>query len=209
MEHSIPNNFHTFEPNWYRDIDFNQEADSFLNVLNQSQKENDIQQYIKNNQKWFIPASIFKEYNFGHHEAYLIPEQPLGEKYRVDYMLLGRNSIGYQIVLVEFENANIDYKIKTANIETDSVRKGLAQLNDWEQWLDDNRDYFLNSCGLAKICGNIPTWGIFYCLVVGRRNRMDDEANRMRGKYQYKMSNYRIMTYDRLVENIRKLWNGF
>ena len=209
MDHSIPNNFYTFEPNWYRDIDFNQEADAFLHILDQSKKENDIQRYIKNNQKWFIPASIFKEYNFGHHEAYLIPEQPLGEKYRVDYMLLGKNSIGYQIILVEFENANIDYKIKTTNIETDSVRKGLAQLNDWEQWLDDNRDYFLKSCGLTKICDNIPSWGIFYCLVVGRRCRMDDEANRMRGQYQYKIPNCRIMTYDRLVENIRKLWNGF
>ena len=79
-----------------------------LDVINQSKKENDIQNYIKEKKKWFIPASIFKDYDFGHHEAYIVPEQELGEKYRVDYMLLGRNSIGHQIVLVEFENANVD-----------------------------------------------------------------------------------------------------
>ena len=65
------------------------------------------------------------------------------------------------------------------------------------------------SCGLSNISRNIPTWGINYCLVVGRRSRMDDISNQMRGQSQYEMPALKIMTYDRLVDNVRKLGNGF
>lgn len=178
-------------------------------MLNSAQKENDIQHYIKENEKWFIPASIFKDYDFGHHEAYIRVEQPLGAEYRSDYMLLGRNSIGYHIVLVEFENVNVDYKKRTSNMETESVRKGLAQIKDWKRWLDNYKKYFFDSCGLSNISGNIPSWGIRYCLVVSRRDRMDDIANEMRGQTQHETPGLHIITYDRLVDNILRLGNGF
>ena len=67
----------------------------------------------------------------------------------------------------------------------------------------------MNSCGLSNISRNIPTWGINYCLVVGRRSRMDDISNQMRGQSQYEMPALKIMTYDRLVDNVRMLGNGF
>lgn len=73
-------------------------------MIYKAKNEQEIQQYIKQNRKWFIPGSIFLDYNFGHHDAYLFPEQKLGNEYAVDYMLLGKNSDGYSIVLVEFEN---------------------------------------------------------------------------------------------------------
>lgn len=59
------------------------ESKMLLNVLDNAQKENYIQKYIKDNKKWFIPASIFEDYDFGHHEAYIVPEQALGSEYRV------------------------------------------------------------------------------------------------------------------------------
>ena len=65
----------------------------------------------------------------------------------------------------------------------------------------------MQSCGLSDIGGNIPTWGITYCLVVGRRKRMDDTSNQMRGQIQYERGVH-IITYDRLVDNILKLGNG-
>lgn len=209
MDYVIPSNFYEFGLGWYRGIDFRNEANLLLDVINQSKKENDIQNYIKEKKKWFIPASIFKNYDFGHHEAYIVPEQELGEKYRVDYMLLGRNSIGHQIVLVEFENANVDYLNKTSNMESESVRKGLVQIMDWKCWMDDNRDYFLRSCGLSNISGNIPSWAIHYCLVVSRRDRMDERGNRIRGQKQNETPRLNIVTYDRLVDNVRMLVNGF
>ncbi len=84
---------------WYRGVDFDLEASSLLESLDNARKENDIQKYIKENKKWFIPASLFEDYDFGHHEAYIVPEQRLGAEYQVDYMLLGRNSIGYLSII--------------------------------------------------------------------------------------------------------------
>lgn len=209
MDYNAPDNFIEFKLGWYRGIDFESEASDLLNALNNSKKENDIQRYIKDNEKWFVPASIFKDYDFGHHEAYIVPEQALGAEYRVDYMLLGRNSIGHQIVLVEFEDVNVDYKIQSSNIESDSVRKGLAQIKDWKRWLDNNRNYFMDSCRLSNINRNIPSWGIHYCLVVGRRERMNDVSNQMRGQSEHDTPGLHIITYDRLVDNVKMLTNGF
>lgn len=208
MDYTVPKNFYEFQYGWYRNIDLDYEAEQLLNVLDFAQKENDIQRYIKEQEKWFIPASIFEDYDFGHHEAYISVEQPLGAEYRADYMLLGRNSIGHHIVLVEFENVNVDFRLQKLNMETEAVRKGMAQIADWKRWMDNNRHYFLQSCGLSDIDRNIPTWGINYCLVVGRRKRMDDTSNHMRGQIQYERGIH-IITYDRLVDNILKLGNGF
>ena len=208
MDYTVPKNFYEFKYGWYRDIDLDYEAEQLLKVLDSAKKENDIQNYIKENKKWFIPASIFKDYDFGHHEAYISVEQPLGAEYKADYMLLGRNSIGHHIVLVEFENVNVDFRLKKSNMETEAVRKGMTQINDWKRWMDNNRPYFLQSCGLSDIGRNIPTWGITYCLVVGHRKRMDDTSNQMRGQIQYERGVH-IITYDRLVDNILKLGNGF
>lgn len=208
MDYTVPKKFYELQYGWYRDIDLDYEAEQLLKVLDSAKKENDIQNYIKENKKWFIPASIFEDYDFGHHEAYISVEQPLGAEYKADYMLLGRNSIGHHIILVEFENVNVDFRLQKSNMETEAVRKGMTQINDWKRWMDNNRLYFLQSCGLSDIGRNIPTWGITYCLVVGRRKRMDDISNQMRGQIQYERGVH-IITYDRLVDNIRKLGNGF
>lgn len=209
MDYNAPENFIEFKPGWYRNMDFDTESSKLLSVLNQCDKEHDIQKYIKDNKKWFIPASIFKDYDFGHHEAYIAPEQALGKEFRVDYMLLGRNSSGYHIVLIEFEDINIDYKIQSSNSETNSVRKGLTQVRDWKRWLDNERDYFLRSCNLTNLNLNIPSWGFHYCLVVSRRKRMDNIAYQMRRQTEHEISGLHIVTYDRLVDNVRLLSNGF
>ena len=205
----IPKSFINLNQIRNQNIDFHKEADDFLCVLDAATKEGDIQRYIKSNQKWFIPGSISRCYDFGHHEAYLLPEPPIGVEYRADYMFLGRNSVGYQIVLVEFENSNVDYVLSSCNGESESVRKGLTQIQDWKRWMDDNRMYFLRSIGLTSISGNIPSWGINYCLVVGRRKRMNDVANRIRGQKMRETPDLKIVSYDRLVDNTRALANGF
>ena len=190
-------------------INFDAESAALLAALNSASKEADIQHYIKANRKWFTPGSIMADYDFGHHEAYIVPEQALGAEYCADYMLLGSNSIGFHIVLVEFEDVNVDYKLLSSNAETEAVRKGLTQIRDWKRWMADNRAYFLESCGLGQISRNIPQWGVHYCLVVSRRSRMNDIANQMRGQTQHETPELHIVTYDRLVDNVRKLTNGF
>lgn len=209
MDFVVPTNF--IDLGQYRStkIDFDYEAQQLQIALDASKKENDIQQYIKNKQKWFIPGSLLRDYDFGHHDAYLVSEQALGAEYRADYMLLGSNSIGHHIVLVEFEDVNTEYKLTSENTEALSVQKGLTQIRDWKRWIDNNRDYFLDSCGLSDLRRGIPSCGFNYCLVVSRRTFMNDIANQMRGQMQAEMPRLHIVTYDRLVDNTKKLTNGF
>lgn len=208
MEYDIPSKFIKL-PRHQDNIDFDDESENFRQILNASTKENDVQKYIKDNQKWFIPGSLLRNYDFGHHEAYILPEPALGAEYRADYLLLGRNSIGYQLVLVEFEDVNVDYRLKSSDTESEAVRKGLTQIMDWRRWMDENRRYFLDNTGLSNISGNIPTWGIYYCLVVGRRSKMDETANQMRGQKKRDIPCLNIVSYDRLVDNIKMLVNGY
>ena len=202
----FPNNYlHLLE---YKKLDFDDEADQYHVVIYKAKNEQEIQQYIKQNRKWFIPGSIFLDYNFGHHDAYLFPEQKLGNEYAVDYMLLGKNSDGYSIVLVEFEISDTPYCRSTANIESESVKEGLAQIKDWQRWMLKNQDYFMRNIGLTQKGIDIPIFRIFYYLVVSRRDYMNDIAHDMRSQTMYDMRNLKIVTFDRLEENVRKLANN-
>lgn len=124
-------------------------------------------------------------------------------------MLLGKNSLGYHFVFVEFEDVNVDFKLKTSNAESEPVRKGLTQIRDWQHWIDKNKGYFGNSCGIPEIVNSIQTWGFNYYLVVSRRNRMDDDANSLRGSLVHNYHSLKIVSYDRLVDNVKRLVNGF
>lgn len=108
----FPNNYLHFRK--FQDLNFDEESAKFSDILSESTSEQDFQRYIKENKKWFIPGSIFLDYNFGHHDAYLFPEQKLGTDYIADYMMIGKNSDGYSIVLVEFEDANTDFILKSS-----------------------------------------------------------------------------------------------
>lgn len=205
---NLPMNFKVLSLEYCRQTDFHIEAQLLNDELDKATKENDIQTYIKRNEKWFIPLSILKNYDFGHHFACVVPEYSLGSEYRVDYLLVGKNSMGYQFVLVEFEDVNVEYKNKTSNSETEKVRRGLTQIRDWKRWIDKNKDYFENSEGISEFGRNIPSWGFYYCLVVGRRGKMDDMANKLRGEMQNDFPSLKIISYDRLVDNVSLMHNG-
>lgn len=200
----FPNNYlHLAE--YKNEFDFEVEAGKFKDIIYKCKNELEIQQYIKQNKKWFIPGSIFVDYNFGHHDAYLFPEQELGNEFAVDYMLIGKSSDGYSVVMIEFEKANTEYLLKTRNTESESVRKGLTQIQDWKRWMDKNRDYFLRNVGLLQQGIDIPVYRIYYYLVVSRRDCMTPVALEVRSQSMYEMKNTKIVTFDRLVDNIRKL----
>lgn len=199
----FPNNYlHLME---YKKLDFDQEADKYHEKVYGAKNEREIQQYIKLNHKWFIPGSIFLDYNFGHHDAYLFPEQKLGNKYAADYMLLGKSSDGYSIILVEFEKANVPYCHVNDNMESDSVRKGITQIKDWQRWMGKNLEYFLRDIGLLQKGIDIPIYRIFYYLVVSRRDLMNERALDIRSQTMFDMNNVKIVTFDRLEDNVRKL----
>lgn len=65
MDFNVPNHFIDLGSVKTENIDFEEESDKLRNILDFAQKENDVQQYIKQNKKWFIPAALFRDYDFG------------------------------------------------------------------------------------------------------------------------------------------------
>lgn len=43
----------------------------------------------------------------------------------------------------ETEKANTEYLIFIRNTESDSVRKGLTQIQDWKRWMDKKQGLLL------------------------------------------------------------------
>lgn len=80
----LPSNFYVYEMSDYHLLNCDKEAKDLLDVINSAKKEGDVQKYIKSNQKWFIPISIMKAYDFGHHFSCVVPEYQLGAEYRLD-----------------------------------------------------------------------------------------------------------------------------
>ncbi len=88
------------------------------------------------------------------------------------------------------------------------MKEGLAQIKDWQRWMLKNQDYFMRNIGLTQKGIDIPIFRIFYYLVVSRRDYMNDIAHDMRSQTMYDMRNLKIVTFDRLEENVRKLANN-
>lgn len=211
---NIKNNFFNEQSKYFvnynskKDIDYKKESALFLDKLNNSHNEHEIQDYIKNDNKWFIPLSVI--YNdYGIYNAagnYFYKELPLGKEYKSDYAILGHNSDGYKLLLIEFETPN---KIKilqnNTNDWTKEVRKGLTQLEDWKMWFDNNREYFINSMHFTEENIDLKQSQIFYLLVISRRECFDIRANNKRNQYCYENRNINIVSYDRLVDNIARL----
>lgn len=65
--------------------------------------------------------------------------------------------------------------------------------------------YFLRNVGLLQQGIDIPIYRIYYYLVVSRRDFMTPVALEVRSQSMYEMNNTKIVTFDRLVDNIRRL----
>lgn len=143
-------------PNFYMDpVDLKNkqkienEAEDYLNKLNEGPTEQDLQALIKKNQYYDVIASIVTglRMNFGHHDLYLFPEFPLGTSYVADYLLVGSGSGGYEFVFVELESPSKKATIKNGNLG-DSFRKGIDQIIDWK--IEIEGDYSLIRNELKK-----------------------------------------------------------
>ena len=189
----------------------NAQCDGFEALLrDRSISELDIKRYIQNNKYYHIPASIFSNYTFGHHEAVLFKEFPLGTQYVVDYLLAGRASGGWQFIFVEFENPYNNIVVKDGNWGM-TVRKGLKQIRDWQAFIAAN--YAVLYEEFKKYTPKILTEEFFrydptrmhYAVVAGRRQDFDDPAIRVLQRQLKKESDIKLLHYDNLLDDSRRL----
>lgn len=100
--------------------------------------ERQVLEFIRTERAWPLVGAILHHgcsCGFGHHEAYLFREFPLGTNYVADYLLVGKGSGGYEFLFVELESPQGAVTTRDGGFGA-AIRKGIAQAESWRRWLD-------------------------------------------------------------------------
>lgn len=189
--------------------------DQFANLLNSNSNEQSVLNFIRDNQYYFIIGAIFHcdltpiHFRFGHHNAFLFKEFPLGTNHVADYLLVGKNSGGYEFIFIEFESP-------TGNVVTRDgefgqvIRKGINQVGDWHRWLVANyptlQSEFEKHLGvydknLPKEFYKLDESRLHYVVVAGRRADYKEKTYTLRREL-FKNSNITLLHYDNVLDLI-------
>lgn len=201
-------------PNYHVDListkmnpDFDNINKGFLDLLdNPETHEQLILNYIKSSKAYHIPMSILRAGGFlvGNHGSYLFPEFELGQSYRADYLLVGKNSGGYQFIFVEFENPYNHIVLKDGELG-ETFRKGITQVKSWSRWLEKHYSSlieFWSKNALQALPNEFVTYdstNIHFVVVAWRRSNFNAETYRLRREYQ-KEQNITLLHYDNLYD---------
>lgn len=207
-------------PNNWLDIEelkeserLSQLSNQFLKLLDESDTdERAVINFIRHEYAYFIVGSILKSnYNFGHHDAYIIPEFMLGNSYKADYLLIGNGSGGHQFVFVELQRPSGKIILNNGELG-DDFRKGIKQVNDWEAWLESNySSLFETFTRYLNPKENLPTEFLkydntrfHYAVVAGRRDVFTDKSYRIKRKSR-ENQNINLLHYDNLYDSAKTL----
>lgn len=190
--------------------------DELFHLLDNNANEREILNYIRDNKTYFVVGAIFQygfiPFNFGHHEAFLFREFSLGTNYVVDFLLVGKNSGGYEFIFIELESPK-GAITKNDGEFGDVIRKGVSQVKDWSRWLEGNysslQSEFEKHLGsynrnLPKEFYKLDKSRLHYVVVAGRRNDYKEKTYTLRREY-FKENNITILHYDNLLDSIVKL----
>lgn len=178
--------------------------EAFRDLINsENVKEREILNFIFQKQAYFIIASMLKKYFFfGHHEAYLFREFQLGISYKVDYLLIGKNSDGWHFVFTELEAVLGSITLADGELG-ETFRKGLKQVSAWDRWLEARytslsetfEKYKQLNRLLPQEFTQLDKSRIHYVIVAGRRNDFRETTYWNRRKSKKKVRFYScIMT---------------
>ena len=206
----LPNNYLDIE-DLKKEVVLKDLVSNFHNLLdNESVIESDIVKFIKDNNAYFIIGSILKSnYNFGHHDTFIIPEFMLGNSYKADYLLIGKNSGGYEFVFVELENPYGKITLKDGNLG-DTFRKGIKQIIDWDEWLEANytslRETFIKykhpNMQLPDEFLILDKSRIHYLVIAGRRHDFNEKTYREKRRYK-DTQKITLLHYDNLYDSAK------
>lgn len=209
-------------PNNYLDIvdlddhqSIQSNIDCFLSEIDNSiiKKEADILDFInKRTKAFYFIGSIFNYYDFGHHEAFIFPEFQLGNQYKVDYLLIGKNSSGYSFIFVELEDPLKQITLKNGNLGN-SLRKGIDQTKDWKRFLEVNYSNFQETLKHKYKNPNLQLPDEFYTLdptrnhfvvVAGLRRNFQENTRRIAREHLSEQK-IRILHYENLYDSTQSI----
>ncbi|MCE7991604.1 MAG: DUF4263 domain-containing protein [Roseivirga sp.] len=206
--------YRSFFPNQYLALNFDKHPclgigkfDKFKALLNEtSTNEEAILTFIASTESYFILESLFYYYDFGHHDSYLFRELPLYPDFVVDFLLVGKNSGGYEFIFIEFEHPNLKSTLKDGSLAT-SFRKGLRQIEDWDHWIDKNYNQLFSlfqkvknqRLSLPDEFHILDKSRIHFLVIAGRRQDFTEKTYRLKRK---SVKNIKLLHYDNLIDCI-------
>lgn len=211
-ESFFPNNFLSIEA--LEDVPlYEAKLAGFEKVINDIEaRERDVLNYIRSEEAYFIIASMLKTgFWFGHHEAYLFKEFDLPPHFKADYLIIGKNSGGYEFVFVELES--IYGQITKADGDLGvCFRAGLGQIDDWDSYIEANYSTINSVFERAKMPSiNLPSefhkldkTRIHYAVVAGRRPDFNEKTRRIQRQYREQGKTH-LFHYDNLIDSAKQL----
>ncbi len=183
-------------------------------VHNQNSKERDILNFINHTPAQYIIGSLLTYKNFGHHETYIFPEFSIGNgTYYADYLIVGKNSGGYEFVFIELESPNKSTTIKSG-YEGLAIRSGLNQILDWKYQI--GADFTLITKEFEKFCikgkalplefQQYDSTRMHYMVIAGLRDDYNDVTYRNR-RLKVKEQGIEMHHYDNLIDLSKLLEN--
>ena len=191
-------------------------VNDFKLLLDKSITERKILNFIRDKRAYFIIASIFKgfHYRFGHHKAFAFKEFELPPNFLVDYLLVGKNSGGFEFIFIELENPYGQITNNDGEFGT-TIRKGIKQVNDWDNWLESNYSslrlvydkYIGNLEQLPREFHELDKSRLHYVVIAGRRKDFTKKTYQLKRRL-LKSNNILLLHYDNLFDSVDWLLTG-
>jgi Domain of unknown function (DUF4263) len=137
-------------------------------------------------------------------ERYCISQKRLGDQFVTDFLIADVDSTGIRWVFVELESPISGITQRTKNQFDQYARGGIAQVEEWREWIQNNLDYAKRSrreSGLGLFDIRPQDDGV---VLVGRRSLINPRSVSMR-RILWETKRIHIHTYDWLIERLEFL----
>jgi hypothetical protein len=169
-------------------------VEALQSVVATSRDERPLQEFIEAHPETL--ASLL-----GGRDRFVLPRPSFGGKYVPDFLACDTDSLGLRWLLVELETPRSSITLPTKNELDAFARRGVTQIKEWREWLQNNLDMARRSReqdGLGLVDIRPRSEGL---VLVGRRADLNDNAGAVRHPYR-EDNGIRIHTYDWLVESL-------
>lgn len=129
----------------------------------------------------------------------ITPEVSLGSEYRADFVIGLPNR---RYILVEIERPQDELYTKAGD-PAYRHKHGQQQIEDWIEWLDENKDYARKNIPALKQVKEPEYW-----LVIGRRGNMSEKHRKALARKNAEAHRIRTLTFDDLLEDAQQHLNN-
>jgi hypothetical protein len=177
------------------------EIAAFESALDEARDEYDMQRFLEANPRILIQHLV------GGRSAWIIPKKRLGAEHETDFMIAQKASGGLVWYAVELERPQARIFNKNGDPSA-ALTHALRQINDWRDWLSQNRDYAARPrerSGLGLISIDPELEGL---IVIGRDAELDQCATASRRRRLERTHRIKIETYDWLLSQASERLDG-